>query len=120
MSWKGDLACDQMLSDAVVHALVMAAEYDDVFEHRHGVGHRLVEGLAVGRGEDHFVVVTLRFQVAYSAVNRLNLHHHSGFAAEGVIVDLAVAVGGVVAEVMDVDFHETLVLRAFEDGAVEG
>ena len=39
--------------------------------------------------------------------------------AEGVVVDLAVAVGGVVAEIVDFYLAKTFVLRAFQYRAVQ-
>ena len=79
----------------------------------------LVEQIAVGRGEDHFVVVALGFEGCYAAIHRLHLHYHAGLAAEGVVVDLAVLVGGVVAKVVDMKLGQPLGLRPFQDGAVE-
>ena len=116
----GNLASDEVVADALVDALVVAAEDDDVVQQAEGVGHWLREELAVGSGEDDFVVVTLGFQRGDAGVDGLYLHDHSGLAAEGVVVDLAVLVGGVVAQVVDVNLGQALLPGAPEDGAAQG
>ena len=108
-----------MLADAVVDALEVAAQDDEVLRQRQGVGHGLVELLAVGRGENHFVVVAFGLQAVDAAFDGLDLHHHAGKASEGVIVHAAVLVLGVVAQVVDVNFGQALVLCPLHDGAVE-
>ena len=104
-----------MLAYAVVNAFVMSAQYYDVLEHGHFVGHFLVELLAVGRGEDNLVVFALAFQCGYAAVYGLALHYHAGEPAEGVVVHAAVLVGGVVAQVVHVYFNQSFLLGARQD-----
>ena len=109
----------QMLTDAVVYAFIVTAKYDYVLEHRHTVGHALVEHLAVGSGEYHLVIVALRAEGLDAAVDRLDLNHHTRIAAEGIVVDLAVAVGSVVAEIMHLYVNESLIAGTLDDGAVQ-
>ena len=108
-----------MLANAIVNALVVAAEDNHVVEHRERVGHRLVELLAVGRSEDHLVVVALRFQCRDASVDGLALHHHSRRAAERVVVHTAVLVGGVVAQIVQMYFHQSFLLCACKDRGVD-
>ena len=110
---------DEVLADAIVDALVVSAEDNHVVEHRERVGHRLVELLAVGRGEDHLVVVALRFQRRDASVDGLALHHHSRRAAERVVVHTAVLVGGVVAQIVQMYFHQSFLLCACKDRGVD-
>ena len=110
---------NQMFPYPVVDPLVVAAEDYDIVQQRHAVGHRLVEPLPVGRRENHLVVIPLGLQSADAAVNRLYLHHHSRLTPERVVVDLAVLVGRIVAEVMDMELHQPLRLRPFQNRAVE-
>lgn len=109
-----NLAGDEMFAYAVVNALVVAAKYDDILEHGHRVGHRLVEKLAVGRSENHLVVVAFGLKSCDAAVNRLDLHHHARLAAERIVVDLAVLVGGIVAQIVDTEFHKPFLLGTFQ------
>ena len=115
-----DFAGDQMLANAVVYAFVMSAEYYDIFEKRETVGERLGEHFTVRRSENHLVIVALGFESRDRTVDRLDLHDHAGCAAERVVVDFAVAVGSVVAQVVYGDSDESLLLGAFQNGAVEG
>ena len=108
-----------MLAYSVVDTLIVPAKYYQILHQRHPVGHRLVEAFAVGRGEYHFVVVAFGFQRRDAAVDGLHLHHHPCLAAEWVIVDFAVLVGSVVAQVVDVEFHKTFFLSPLQYGAVE-
>ena len=108
-----------MLAYAIVNPLVVSAEYDYILTQRERVGHGLVEGLAVGRSEYHLVIFTLLLEMRYGTVYRLNLHHHSGLATKGVVINLTVLVGGVFAEIMHGYLHKPLVLRTLEYRAVE-
>ena len=108
-----DFFRDEMFADTVVYTFVVAAENDEVLRQREGVGHRLVKLFAVRRGEYNLVIVTLRFQVGYGAVYRFDLHYHSCFASEGVVIDLAVLVCGVFTQIVDHYFAQSFVLRAF-------
>lgn len=82
----------------------MPAKYDYIIEQREAVGHALVEYFAVGGCEYHLVVVAAAFQLAYAAVDGFDLYDHAGIAAEGIVVDFAVAVGRVISQVMHLDF----------------
>ena len=109
-----------MFTDAVVDALVVAAEDDDVFERREAVGLVLVVAYAVGRGVDDLVVVPLGLEFLDQLENRFALQNHARLAAEGVVVGGLAAVVGVVVEVVDDDPDEPLLLRTVQDRLVEG
>ena len=101
-----------MVAHALVDALVVAAEDYDVALHREVVSHVLVELFAVGRREYHLVVVALCLQLRYAAVYRLALHHHAGKTTVRIVVYAAPFVSGVVAQVVQMNLCETLLLCA--------
>lgn len=101
-----------MVAHTLVDALVVAAEDYDVALHREVVSHVLVELFAVWRREYHLVVVALRLQLRYAAVYRFALHHHSGESAVRIVVYAAPFVSGVVAQVVQMNLCETLLLCA--------
>ena len=109
---NGDFLGDEVLTNAVVNALVMATQDDDVFLHREFVGHGLIECFAIGRGEDYFVVIALCLECRNAIVDGLALHHHAGETTKGIVVHTAVLIGGIVTKVMDVDFNQTLLLSS--------
>ena len=108
-----------MFADAVVDALVVAAEDNQVVERREAVGFVLVVADAVGRGVDHLVVFPFRFEGFDAAVDRFDLHYHTRLSAEGVVVRGAVLVFCVVPDVVDMDFDQPLLLRTLEDRFVQ-
>ena len=55
-----DLTSDKVLTYAVINALIMATEDDDILHQREAVCLVLVVGDTIGRGEDNLVVVALR------------------------------------------------------------
>ena len=111
---------NQVFTDALVDAFVMAAEDDDVLFHGELVAQRLVEHLAVGTHVDDLVVVPLALQVADAVVDRLYHHDHACSSGKRVVVYLMVLVGAVVSQVVKPDFHNALVDGAFDDGFGEG
>ena len=113
------LACDEVLANAVVDALVVSAEDDDVLHHRQLVGHMLVELLAVGRSEYHLVVVALSLQGRDAAVDGLALHHHSGKSAIGVVVHAAPLVERVVAQIVQMYFGQAFLFRTCQNRLVD-
>ncbi len=108
----------QVLTNAVIHTLVVATKDDDVLLHRECVGHGLVELLTVGRGEDYLIVLTLRLERRNAIVDGLALHHHARKAAKRIVVHTAVLVLRVIAEVVNVNLHKSLLLGATKDGEV--
>ena len=109
-----------MVAHALVDTLVVPAEDDDVLECREAVGLVLVVLYAVGRGVYNLVIRALALQLLDGAEYGFGLHHHARLPAEGVVVDGAAAVEGVVAQVVDDDLDETLLLRPLEDRLVQG
>ena len=99
--------------------LVVAAEDDDVLEHREAVGLVLVVAHAVGRGVDDFVVAALGAELLDQFEDRFALHHHARLAPEGVVVGGLALVVGVVVEVVHHNFDEPLLLGPLEDGFVQ-
>ena len=99
-----------MFPDAIVDTFVVSTQDDNVFAQTQGVGHRLCELFSVGCGENNLVVVPFGSQFRDASVYRFALHHHTGKAAERVIVHSAPLVGGVVAQVVEVYLHQSLAL----------
>ena len=114
----GNLARNQMLAYPIVDSLVMPAKDDDIVEQRHTVGYLLVECLPIGRGIDDFVVFALALQRGDGAVDGFDLHHHARLAPERVVVHAPPFVGRVVAQVVEMDFYQALVLCSLQDGAI--
>ena len=114
-----NLLRDEVLANAVVDALVVSTENNEVALHREAVGHGLVELFTVGRGENHFVIVAFGLERCDAVVDGLALHHHSRKAAVGIVVDAAMFVGGVVTQVVHMNFDQSFFLRSRQDGGVE-
>ena len=97
--------------------------YFNKIHERQLVGHVLVEALAVGRREDHLVVVALRLQRRDAAVDGLTLHDHAGASPVGIIVDATPFVERIVAQVVEVYLGQTFLLGPgqyrFVDEALE-
>ena len=108
-----------MFANAVVHALVVAAEDHQVFLAGKLVGHLLGERFPVRGREDDLIVGALGLEPLHEPVDRLDHHHHSGIAAEAVVVDLAPAPEATFPDVVYMDFHEPLVLGTFDDGVAQ-
>ena len=70
----------------------------------------LVKLLAVGRCEDHLVIMALCLQGRDATVNGLTLHHHSGKSAIGIVVNTAPLVFGVVAQVVQMYLGKSFLL----------
>ena len=98
----------EMFADAVVDALVVTAQDDQVSACGQAVAHTLVQHLPVRRGVDHLVVLPLRGQVRDSPVQRFRLDDHAGVASEAVIVYLLVVALAVVMQVDNMNLHESL------------
>ena len=108
-----------MLAYAIVHALVMPAQDNEILHERQLVGDGLVEDFAIGRGENHLVILALAFELLYASVHWLDLHHHAGLSAKWVVIDLAMLAQRPVAQVVYVNFHKPLVLSALHYAAVQ-
>ena len=105
-----DFTCDEVVAYALVYTFVVASQDDEVALHRQLVGDMLVEAFAVGRGEDDLVIVTLSLQCRYAAVDGFALHHHARTSAVGVVVHAAPLVEGVVTQVVQAYFGQSLLL----------
>ena len=108
-----------MVAHPLVNTFVMARKNDEVALQGEFVGHVLVETLAVGRGENHLVVVALSLQGADATVDRLALHDHSGRAAVRIVVHAAPLVERVVAQVVQAYFGQSLLLGTGQNRLVD-
>ena len=108
-----------MVTHALIYALIVAAEDDDVLTEREAVGRPLVEALAIGGGEDDLVVVALGGEVGDEPVDGFDLQHHTRSETEGIVIYFAVLVQGPVAQVMHVYLAQPTVLGTLNDGVVE-
>ena len=108
-----------MLTDALVDALVVAAENDEVLLQAHLVRDALIEGLPIGRGIDHLIVVALALEVGDSAVDRLDLQDHPCLPPEGIVIDTAPLIRSVVTDIVDMKLEEALLLGTADDGVLE-
>ena len=79
----------------------------------------MVPLLAIGGGEDDFIIVALALEFGDEVVNGFYLHYHAGTSAERVVVGAAVLVGSVVTYVVDDYIGQSLFLGTRHDGAVE-
>ena len=107
----GDLPGDEVFADALVDAFVMAAEDDDVLLEGQFVGDALVQDLAVGGHVDDLVVLPFGAQFLDHPEHRFHHHDHAGVTAVAVVVHGQARPQAVLAEVVDMDFHQ-----AFLDG----
>ena len=107
----GDFPGDEVLADALVDSLVVAAQDDDVLLEGQFVGHPLVQDFAVGGHVNDFVVIPFGTELLDHPEYRLHHHDHAGVAAVTVVVHGEARPQAVLAEVVDMDFHQ-----AFLDG----
>ena len=107
----GDLPGDEVLADALVDSLVMAAQDDDVLFEGQFVGDTLVQDLAIGGHVDDLVVLPFGAQFLDHPEHRFHHHDHAGVAAVAVVVHGEARPQAVLAEVVDMDLHQ-----AFLDG----
>ena len=108
----GDLARHQMFADPFVNALVMSAEDDDVLLEGQFVGDALIQDFPVGGHVDDLVVMPFGRQFLDHPEHRLHHHHHAGVSTVAVVVHRQARSQAVLAEIVDMDFHQ-----AFHDGA---
>ena len=99
-----------MLAYSVVYAFVVSAEDYYVLFHGQLVCHGLVELFAVGGGENDFVIISFGLECGDACIDGLALHDHAGKASERVVVYALVLVFCVVAEVVQMYFHKSLLL----------
>ena len=93
----------------------MPTQDDEVFTHRHRIGHFLIEGFAVGTHVDNFVVEALAFEFGNAVVNRLYRHDHTCAAAKRIIVYTFLFIGGIVTQIVNMYFNQAFVYGAFHD-----
>lgn len=110
---------NEVVTDTLVHAFVVPAEYDDVLFERESVCLALGETFPIGGGEDNLIVVTLCGEVGDGTVDGFDLQDHARAETKGVVVHLAVLVKGEVAEVVHIYFGKALVLGTLHYGVVE-
>src|SRR4029077_13393125 len=101
-----NLAAGQRSADPIIDALVAAANDDDSRLGRKLFGHTLVERLTPRLHQDHPAWVLWPDRL-HGLEHRLRLDHHARAATERHVVDLAVAIVSMVAQVMRVEFDQT-------------
>ena len=97
----------------------MSAEQDEIALHGEVVGNVLVKPFSVGRGENDLVIVALRFQGANTSVYGLYLHDHSSEASVRIVIHTPPLVCRIVAEVVQVDFSQSLLLRSGQNRLID-
>ena len=117
-----DLLVDARLDEALVHALVVAADqHQMVVIPLQASGGVLGKALSL-RGEvDHPAVSALcrGHDVVQAAFERLRHHHAAPAAAVGIVVDLALLVLGEVPDLDAVDLDRALFGRAADDALMQ-
>ena len=103
----------------MIYAFVMAAKDDDVFVHRHGIGHFLVQCFSVRSHINYFVVMALAFQMRNAIVYRLDHHDHTGTAAKLIIIYTSLLVGGVISQIVKMHFYQSFFDSAFHNGSLK-
>ncbi len=93
-----------MLAHPVINALVASAEQAEPLSDREFVGHRLIESASAGAEEKQW---TKRLGGLHGGEDRLSFHHHSCATTERCIVDRAVDVGGVLAQVVTTEIEQS-------------
>src|SRR5512132_4634100 len=109
-------------ADAFVDALVAAAAQDQAGLGGQAPGDPVVEAAAVG-GEQHDPGRAIGLQVVECVEGvepGAGGHDHAGAAAEGGVVDAAVAVGGPVAQVVQADLDQAALPRLAEQAGGQG
>ena len=101
-----------MVAHTLINALIVSTEYDDVAFEREVVGNVLVKLLAVGRSIDYLIVIALGLQCRNTAVDGFALHHHTCKSSVRIVVYTAPLVGRVVAQIVQVNFCQSLLLGA--------
>ena len=116
----GDLAVDAVLDEALVDPFVAAGHEDEARMGGELAHEGVVETLALGRKVDDVAGgIGLRLRGLEGGIQHVDLHHHAVPAAEGLVVDGAVAVGGVLADIVEVEVEEAGIAGALDDGDVE-
>src|SRR6266849_1003542 len=93
-----DLLVDQVRRDPLINALIASADQVEVIVAGELAYQPLVKQFALRREQDHRPFAGAR---PHRFEDRLGLQHHPGAAAIRDIIDLPVAVVGVIAQVMD-------------------
>ena len=89
-----ELLVDEVLAHPVVDALVPAAQQTEAIESNELCGHLLVESPAARTEEEQRPGGLCSLD---GGEDRFGLHHHSGSATEGRIVDRSMDIAGVLA-----------------------
>ena len=100
-----------MIAHALVDPLVAAAEQRETGARGELAGQRLVEPAPTGTEQEEG---TRRRHCLHGPEDRLRAEHHSRAAAERWVVDRSVAVGGVVAQVMETEIDQAVLTRPTE------
>src|ERR1700694_1434426 len=112
-----DLLVDQVRGDPLIDALVPSADQIEVFVAGQLADQPLVEQFTLWRQQDHRPFAHSR---AHRFEDRLRLQHHPRAAAIRHVVDLAVAVVRVIAQVMEAPRDEPVGEPSSGDSGAEG
>ena len=108
---------DEFVNDAVVDALVMAGEEDEVLGGGEFAGDLLLKDFSLRSEEDDLRI--LRTEFLDGGEDGLGLEEHSLAAAAEGVVGFPMPIGGPVAEIMRVDFYDLGFLRALHHALAE-
>jgi hypothetical protein len=109
----GNFIIHQGVDDAMIDAFVVTAKHDEMGFAREFASCGLVESPALRRHEDR--ARGGRAQLIDGGEEWLGLHHHPGTTAVRLVIDSPMTVGRPIAQVVDVDFHQSLVLGTADD-----
>ena len=119
---QGDLLVHALVQKALVHALIMPADQDDVVPLLLQLpGYALVEGAAAGGHKNGVGVWVAAFlaDMVPAAVERVRLHDGPPAPAIGIIVHLHLLIGGVVPDLVGHDGEETPLLGPAQDADIQ-
>ena len=126
-----NLKIDQMLNHAVIDSFVMATDNDKMRFSRELNGHLLIKTSPRRRREDNFRLDVGRWmlsvgrflrcnaQILHCCKNRLRLHHHPLPSAKWRIINEMMFVCRPIAQIMNAQTDNSLLLRAFHDALAQ-
>ena len=118
---EGKFLVDEMFADAFVDAFVMATNEDDAVERGEFAGLGLVKFLSAGGEQDDATgLCSLRLDILDGGKDGFALEEHAGSAAVGLFIDGVVLVGGVIAELVQMDLGLSRALGTTHDRGVQG
>src|SRR5688572_864421 len=109
-----------MFDEALVDAFVAPTDEDQAVIRGEFTHKRVVEFFALWREEhDESWLIRQRLDVAESAVQYIDPHDHALAAAKRRVIDRAMLVERVLADVVDLQFEKAVFSCPFDDGDIE-